>query len=95
MGLAVDQVKQRVDRVRNLPEGVEEPEVNKATRYEGVAKLLVTGPSDLNELRELVNQFERELLDRGIAKIFVNGLPEEEISIEVPSSRLRELGLKK
>ena len=93
MGLAVDQVKQRVDQVTNLPEGAEAPVVAKLERYEGVARLLVTGPDDVNELRGLVHRFERELLDRGIAKIFITGLPKEEISIEVPSVRLRELGL--
>ncbi|NKB65304.1 MAG: MMPL family transporter [Gammaproteobacteria bacterium] len=93
MGLAVDQVKQRVDRVRNLPSGADLPEVTKATRYESVARLLVSSPGDVNEIRDLVYRFEQELLDRGIAKIFISGLPEEEISIEVPSSKLRELGL--
>ncbi|NKB76132.1 MAG: MMPL family transporter [Gammaproteobacteria bacterium] len=93
MGLAVDQVKQRVDRVRNLPSGADLPEVTKATRYESVARLLVSGPKDVNEIRGLVYRFEQELLDRGIAKIFINGLPEEEISIEVSSRQLRELGL--
>jgi len=93
MGLAVDQVKERVDAVRNLPDGAESPEVSKVTRYEGVTRLLVTGPDDISELRGLVNRFETELLDRGIAKISVSGLPSEQIAIEVPSSELRRLGL--
>ena len=93
MGLAVDQVKERVDTVRNLPDEAEIPEVSKVTRYEGVTRLLVTGPDDISELRGLVNRFETELLDRGIAKISIVGLPSEQIAIEVPSSELRRLGL--
>ena len=93
MGLAVDQVKERVDLARNLPEGSEKPEVSKITRYEGVTRLLVTGPEDINELRALVNRFETELLERGIAKIFISGLPDEQIAIEIPSSKLRQLEL--
>ena len=93
MGLAVDQVKERVDLVRNLPDDAETPEVSKATRYEGITRLLVTGVKDIGELRGLVNRFETELLDRGIAKIFISGLPDEQISIEVPSSELRRWGL--
>ena len=93
MGLAVDQVKERVDLVRNLPASAEQPEVSKVVRYEPVARLLVTGPADITELRPLVHRFERELLDRGIAKVFIHGLPEEEIAIQVPSRALRELGL--
>ncbi len=93
MGLAVDQVKQYVDQVQNLPQGAEDPVVQKAIRYEDVGKVLVTGGPDLEQLRSLVNRFEQELLERGIAKIFILGLPEEQISIEIPSRRLRELGL--
>ncbi len=93
MGLAVDQVKQRIDQVQNLPDGAETPLVSQVVRYESVARVLVTGDSDISELRPLVNRFEQELLDRGIAKIFINGLPEEQIAIEIPSRNLRELGL--
>ncbi|MEJ2178517.1 MAG: efflux RND transporter permease subunit, partial [Gammaproteobacteria bacterium] len=93
MSLAVDQVKQRIDQVQNLPEGAETPLVSQVVRYEGVARVLVTGDLELSELRPLVNRFETELLDRGIAKIFINGLPEEQIAIEIPSRNLRDLEL--
>ncbi|MGI9319306.1 MAG: efflux RND transporter permease subunit [bacterium] len=93
MSLAVDQVKQRIDQVQNLPEGADTPLVSQVVRYEGVARVLVTGDLDLRELRPLVNRFEQELLDRGIAKIFINGLPQEQIAIEIPSRNLRELEL--
>ena len=33
------------------------------------------------------------MLDKGIAKIFIQGLPEEQISIEVSSNTLRQLDL--
>ncbi|MEM7195021.1 MAG: efflux RND transporter permease subunit [Pseudomonadota bacterium] len=93
MGQAVDQVKQNVDQVINLPADIDQPVVQKITRYEGIARLLVAGPDDVSQLRNLVNRFETELLDRGIAKVFISGLPEEEISIEIPTGRLRELDL--
>ena len=93
MGLAVNQVKERVDLVRDLPEDSETSEVSKVVNYEGITRLLVAGPDDIDELRALVNGFETELLERGIAKIFITGLPEEQIAIEVPSRELRRLGL--
>ncbi len=93
MGLAVGQVKERVDLVRDLPEGAETPEVSKVVNYEGITRVLVAGPGDVDELRALVKGFEVELLERGIAKIFIKGLPEEQIAIEVPSRELRRLGL--
>ena len=93
MGLAVGQVKERVDLVRDLPEGAETSEVSKVVNYESITSVLVAGPDDIDELRTLVKEFEVELLERGIAKIFINGLPEEQIAIEVPSRVLRQLGL--
>ncbi len=91
MSLALDQVKERVSMVRNLPSESEDPQISKVTRYEDVSQLVVTSTESLFELRTLVREFERELLDRGIAKIEFIGLPEEEIAIQVPSSQLHAL----
>ncbi|MCY3770384.1 MAG: efflux RND transporter permease subunit [Gammaproteobacteria bacterium] len=93
MGLAVSQVEQQVDQVHNLPAGIERPVVTKATLYENVASLLITGPTDIGQLRNLTNRFEAELLDRGISKVEINGLPKEQLAIEIPAVRLRELDL--
>ena len=93
MGLAVDQVKEKVGLVRNLPATAETPEVNRIVRYEPVARLVVYGPDDVRELRSLAHRFERELLDRGIARITIVGLPEEEIAIQVSSDVQKSLGL--
>jgi len=91
MNLALDQVKERVNMVRNLPSDAEDPQISKITRYEDVSELVVTSTESLFELRTLVREFERELLDRGIAKIEFIGLPKEEIAIQVPSSQLHTL----
>jgi multidrug efflux pump subunit AcrB len=93
MGAALDQVEERVGLVRNLPAGSDKPEVSRVLRYEPVARVLVTGPSDLRELRPLIHEMERDLLSRGLARVDISGLPEEEIAIQVPSARLQELGL--
>jgi multidrug efflux pump subunit AcrB len=91
--LVLDQVKKQVDDFVSLPEDAEEPKVSQNVRYESVARLLISGPEDLNELRTLARQFERELLDRGIDKIDFEGLPEDSIEITIPSEQLRRLGL--
>ncbi len=90
--LALDQVRQRVDEFRNLPKDAETPQVSRVSRYESVARLLVSGPS-LSDLRPWVRQFERELLARGIDRVDISGLPEERIAIEVPGRTLETLGL--
>ncbi len=99
MILALDKVKQKVDEFRNLPLDAEKPQVENLTRYEGVAKLIISGGHnggpelDMHELRMLANQFERELIKRGIDKVEINGLPDEEISIEIPLEQLQYLDL--
>ena len=90
MVLALEEVKERVASIRNLPATAEEPEISRIINYEPVARLLVTG-DDRRSLRPIVRRIERELLDRGIARIGIDGLPPEEIAIQVPSAALREL----
>ncbi|WP_031432969.1 efflux RND transporter permease subunit [Methylomarinum vadi] len=90
---ALNQAKQKVDEFRNLPAEAEEPSVLNVARYEQVARLLLYGPDDPAELRILSNRFEQELLDRGIDKVDVSGLPEQEISIQIDHDQLQRLGI--
>jgi multidrug efflux pump subunit AcrB len=89
---AVDEVKQAVDQFRNLPQDAEPPEVSRVIRYEPIARVLLTGGS-LPELRQLARQYETDLLARGIDKVDLAGLPDEEIAITVPGRELERLGL--
>ena len=93
MGVALDDVKQFVSNVRNLPTDSEDPVVTKVTRYEPVATIILAAQGDLEELRPLAYEFERELLDRGIARVDFVGLPEQEIAIEVSAKKLQQLGM--
>lgn len=93
MGEALDELKERVDRVRNLPADAEEPEIARVVRYDQIARVVLSGADDRRELRALARQAERELLDRGIARIELIGLPEEEIAVQVPNAALLELGM--
>ncbi|AGA89391.1 cation/multidrug efflux pump [Thioflavicoccus mobilis 8321] len=91
--LALDQVRRLVDEFRNFPQDAEKPQVALAVRYEQVARLLITGLDDPAEMRRLARRFETELLDRGLDRVDLNGLPDEEIRIQVDHERLAELGL--
>ena len=46
MGPALDDVKERVDLVSNLPDGAETPEISRVVNHERVANLLISGPED-------------------------------------------------
>lgn len=93
MGTALDQVKEQVSLLRNLPKDSEKPEISRVVRYDSVARLLITGMSTPSELRHLAHRLEHELLQRGISKITISGLPKEEIAIQVPSEHLEQLGM--
>lgn len=90
---ALDDTRQRVDEFNNLPAEAEDPRVSRIERYEPVARLLLYGDVDADELRHMSYRFEDELLQRGIDRVSIRGLPEQQISIDVPVERLETLGL--
>ncbi|MCU7835699.1 MAG: efflux RND transporter permease subunit [gamma proteobacterium symbiont of Taylorina sp.] len=93
MILALDKVKQKVAEFRNLPKDAEQPQVETLIRYEGIAKIILSGLDNFHELRLLANQFELELTRRGIDKVEINGLPDEQVNIEISIENLQNLGL--
>lgn len=93
MGPALDQVKEKVAQIRNLPTDSEIPDVSLLTNYEHIASLLVTTEYELAELRYFVHRIEDELLARGISSIQIWGLPEEEIAIQLSHRDLASLGM--
>jgi multidrug efflux pump subunit AcrB len=93
MGAATDRVDELVNSVRNLPVDAEPTEVSHLVRYEPVARLMLHGPEDMQALRVLARQVERELLELGIAKISITGLPEDEVAIQIPQAALEDLQL--
>ncbi len=91
--LALNQVKQKVDEFRNLPEDAERPRVINMSRYERVARLIIYGPDNLAELRTLANNYEQQLIHAGIDKVDIEGLPEQEVSIQLSHDSLQHLDL--
>ena len=89
---AVEEVKQRVGSLRHLPATADEPVVAPFVPFERVARLLVAG-LDAGSYRPVVRQIERELIARGIAQIDIEGLPREELAVEIPGTTLLELDM--
>lgn len=88
MGDAVEDVKDRVAGVRNLPPGSEEPTITRVTRYDPIARVVLTGDVPPEHLRQWVRDFEDELLRRGVSNIELTGLPDQEMAISVTQGRL-------
>jgi len=92
MGAALDQVKNEVAQIRNLPESAEEPKITLVNRNERVARVVLSGPVQ-EQLRPLAERFERELRARGLSRIEIIGLPQEEIAIDIAPERLSEMNM--
>jgi multidrug efflux pump subunit AcrB len=93
MVVALDQVKQRVANIRNLPPDIEPPTVRRFIDLEPVTALLITGDGNLSELVPIIRGFEKDLLARGAEAVVYDGLPDEEIALQVGGKRLHELSL--
>jgi len=92
MGAALDQVKNEVAQIRNLPNSAEEPKITLVNRNERVARVVLTGPVR-EQLKPIAERLERELRARGISRIDVIGLPQEEIAINIAPERLSEMNM--
>ncbi|RLK50178.1 multidrug efflux pump subunit AcrB [Alkalispirillum mobile] len=93
MAQAVEDAKERVGRVRNLPPDSETPTINRVTRYDPIARVLLTGDLQPDELRGVARDLEESLLQSGVARVQVTGLPDEEIRITTGNDQLLDLGL--
>jgi len=93
IGIAMDEINQRLALFRQLPPDAETPEAARVVRYENIARLIITQTDKLADIRELSYQIRDDLLASGISKIDISGLPDEEISIEVHNDSLQALGL--
>ncbi len=91
---AVDQINQRMSELRNLPQDARKPVIKRIVTYEPIAKILLIGEhAEVDEMRSMVRSFERDLLNRGIDKITFEGLPEEEMSVELSQHKLEQFNL--
>ena len=91
ISIALDEINQRIARFRQLPSDADNPEVTRVVRYENVASIFISQKGNVDNLREFAYHVRDQLLKKGIAKIDINGLPEEEIAIEVNQDTLQSL----
>ncbi len=93
MQWATERIKEQVNSVRSLPVDAESPKISRRVRHDPIARVVISSQDGVEEIRSLVREYERELLRRGIAKIYINGLPETEIAIQIPMEAVVDLGL--
>ena len=91
---AINDVKAEVDRIITFPEEARRPQVREITSRQNVIRLLVHGDVSERALKQLAYDIEEgisSLPEVSLAE--VSGARPYEVSIEVPVSRLRALGL--
>ena len=89
---AVDRIKQQVSQIRSFPVEIEPPVVYEVRRSDLVAAVLVTGNGSIEELIPLARQMQDEMLGRGLDIVEFNGLPTQEIAIQVDGRTLFRAG---
>ncbi|MFP4130453.1 MAG: efflux RND transporter permease subunit, partial [Halorhodospira sp.] len=90
---AVADIKNRVATVRNLPEAAEEPAIRQVTRYDPVARVVLSGDAPPASMRAWARELEDQLLSRGLANVEITGMPELETAVEVGQGPLLDAGL--
>ena len=91
---ALDDVKAEVDRIPTFPEAAERPAVTELTNRSSVMRLAVYGDASERTLKEIAYRTEDALSQLPeVSYVSAAGIRPYEISIELPSTTLRSLGL--
>ncbi len=93
MQKAQSDVEQAVGRITTLPEDSEEPTITRATFYESVAKIAISGPFSETVLKSYAKTLRDGLLNAGIDRVTLSGARDEEIWVEVPERELQRFEL--
>lgn len=89
-----DKVKVRIDGITNFPDEAEEPNVEELLLPNEVISLAISGDTDVRILKDVAEYIRDELNTReGISQVFIRGIADYEISINVSEQSLRRYGL--
>ncbi len=92
--LVLDDVKNAVDRINSLPDGLEPPVVYKLENIGFAISFAISGDVDLKTLKSYARKAEDGLLAiDGISKVELSGFPDEEIEITFRERDLRAYNL--
>ncbi|MBK9176530.1 MAG: efflux RND transporter permease subunit [Flavobacteriales bacterium] len=89
--LVLQDVKNAVDRIPTLPEGMEPIRVFKLENIRPAVTFAITGPGlDLRALKTVARRVEQDLRGiEGLSKVELSGFPEEEIEVAFREADLR------
>ncbi len=93
MQKAQSDVEQAVSRVTTLPEDAEQPLISRATLYDPIADIRVTGPFSERVLKGYAKKLRDGLLNAGIDSVVLSGARDEEIWVKLREEELRRIGV--
>ncbi len=93
MQQALSDAESAVAQITTLPEDSEQPRIRQVVRYDSIARIVLSGPFSERVLRDYAKQIRDDLLARGIDRIVLEGVRDEEIRVELAPETLRRLDL--
>ncbi|MCD6288328.1 MAG: efflux RND transporter permease subunit, partial [Candidatus Hydrogenedentes bacterium] len=94
MSEVTDRVRNAIDTISTFPVDAEKPIISEVTYRQIVLFLALWGDMTERQLKEQAEQIKDDLQrDPNISQIFVSGVRDYEIAIEVSEEKLREYGL--
>lgn len=93
MQKAQSDIEQAIASITNLPDSAEPPKIKRATIFEHVARISVTGPFTERVLKSYAKTIRDGLLASGIDKVDMRGTRNEEIHINISEADLRRLNI--
>ena len=92
METALNQVRDKVGLVRNLPRTSLKPVVDNLQVNERIARVLITSDDSLSALRPYAKKFEKSLLNKpSISRVELQGLPKQVLSIGLTPTQIVSL----
>ena len=89
-----EEVETQINSISSFPEGAEKPIVSEATYRQEILSLALWGNIPERQLKGYARVIEDELLNiDSISQISIQGLKDEELSIEIPEENLRKYNI--
>ena len=85
-------IETAVSRI-NFPENSKKPKIVIGEFFDTVTRIVLSGDLTLEELRKNAKKLKEKLLNSGVDKVDIQGLPSEEILIEISQSETARLKL--
>lgn len=93
MARALTDVQAAVARIRTLPADTERPVINHLAKFDQVCRIELSGPFSEQALKLIGKRVRDDLLNRGMGRVTLAGVRDQEIWVEVRPETLRQLDL--